>query len=226
MSRPTAPSTMTMLAPYRVLDLTDERGLLCAKMLADLGADVIQVEPPAGNSARRLAPFLGDEPGSDRSFFWWSYAANKRSITLDLACADGRALFERLVASAHFVIECGRPGEMAALGLSYERLAAINPALIVVSITPFGQTGPYATWLASDLVGMGLGGFICTSPATRIARRCASDFRISTCTARRRRRRAPCSPTRSVRSPAKASMSMSRARRRSRAHSPIHLRRT
>ncbi|MGH8663873.1 MAG: CoA transferase, partial [Burkholderiales bacterium] len=149
-----------MLKPYRVLDLTDERGLLCAKMLADLGADVIQVEPPAGNSARRLAPFLGDEPGSDRSLFWWSYAANKRSITLDLACADGRALFERLVASAHFVIECGRPGEMAALGLSYERLAALNPALIVVSITPFGQTGPYATWLASDLVGMGLGGFM------------------------------------------------------------------
>ncbi len=149
-----------MLAPYRVLDLSDERGLLCGRILADLGADVIQVEPPAGNSARRLAPFLGDEPGCERSLYWWSYAANKRSITLDLACADGRTLFERLAATAHFVIESGRPGEMAAAGLSFERLSQINPALIVVSITPFGQTGPYATWVASDLVGMGLGGFM------------------------------------------------------------------
>ena len=149
-----------MLSPYRVLDLTDERGLLCAKVLADLGADVLQVEPPGGNSARRVAPFYRDEPHPDHSLFWWAYGANKRSITLDLATADGRALFERLAATAHFVIESGRPGELAALGLSYERLAQINPALIVVSITPFGQTGPYATYLASDLVGMGLGGFM------------------------------------------------------------------
>ena len=149
-----------MLSPYRVLDLTDERGMLCGRMLADLGADVIQIEPPAGSSARRLAPFLGDEPGAERSLFWWSYAANKRSITLDLERADGKALFERLAASAHFVIESGRPGEMAALGLGYERLRELNPALILVSITPFGQTGPYASWLASDLVGMGLGGFM------------------------------------------------------------------
>jgi benzylsuccinate CoA-transferase BbsE subunit len=129
-------------------------------MLADLGADVIQIEPPAGNSARRLGPFLGAEPGAERSLFLWSYAANKRGITLDLACAVGRKLCERLVEAAHFVIESGRPGELSALGLGYERLAQINPALIVVSIAPFGQTGPYATWLASDLVGMGLGGFM------------------------------------------------------------------
>lgn len=149
-----------MLGPYRVLDLTDERGLLCGRMLADLGADVLQIEPPWGSSARRIAPFHRDEPGSDASFFWWAYGANKRSVTLDVTRADGRALFERLAASAHFVIESGRPGELAALGLGYERLAEINPALIVVSITPFGQTGPYASYLASDLVGMGMGGFM------------------------------------------------------------------
>jgi crotonobetainyl-CoA:carnitine CoA-transferase CaiB-like acyl-CoA transferase len=149
-----------MLSPYRVLDLTDERGLLCGKILADLGADVLQIEPPAGNSARRVAPFYRDEPHPDHSLFWWAYAANKRSITLDFTRADGRALLERLAATAHFVIESGRPGELSALGLSYERLAEINPALIVVSVTPFGQTGPYATYLASDLVGMGLGGFM------------------------------------------------------------------
>jgi crotonobetainyl-CoA:carnitine CoA-transferase CaiB-like acyl-CoA transferase len=149
-----------MLSPYRVLDLSDERGLLCGKMLADLGADVLQIEPPAGNSARRIAPFHRDEPGPDSSYFWWAYAANKRSITLDLTRADGRALFARLAAAAHFVVESGRPGELAALGLGYDRLAAINPALIVVSITPFGQTGPYASYVASDLVGMGMGGFM------------------------------------------------------------------
>ena len=157
---PEAESAAGMLSPYRVLDLTDERGLLCGKILADLGADVLQIEPPAGNTARRVAPFYRDDPGPDHSLFWWAYAANKRSVTLDLMCADGKALFERLVASAHFLIESGKPGELAALGLGYDRLADINPALIVVSITPFGQTGPYATYLASDLVGMGLGGFM------------------------------------------------------------------
>lgn len=149
-----------MLSPYRVLDLTDERGLLCGKILADLGADVLQVEPPTGNSARRIAPFYRDQPHADHGLFWWAYAANKRGITLDAARADGKALLERLIASAHFLIESGRPGEMAAMGLGYERLAEINPALIVVSITPFGQTGPYASYLASDLVGMGFGGFM------------------------------------------------------------------
>jgi len=157
---PEAESAAGMLSPYRVLDLTDERGLLCGKILADLGADVLQIEPPAGNTARRVAPFYRDDPGPDHSLFWWAYAANKRSVTLDLMRADGKALFERLVASAHFLIESGKPGELAALGLGYDRLADINPALIVVSITPFGQTGPYATYLASDLVGMGLGGFM------------------------------------------------------------------
>ena len=82
-----------MLSPYRVLDLTDERGLLCGKILADLGADVLQIEPPGGSSARRVAPFYRDEPHPDHSLFWWAYGANKRSITLDVACADGRALF-------------------------------------------------------------------------------------------------------------------------------------
>jgi crotonobetainyl-CoA:carnitine CoA-transferase CaiB-like acyl-CoA transferase len=149
-----------MLSPYRVLDLTDERGLLCGRMLADLGADVLQIEPPTGSSARRIAPFHRDEPGPEHSLFWWAYAQNKRSITLDYTRTDGKALLERMIASAHFLIESGRPGELASFGLDREHLARINPALIVVSITPFGQTGPYASYLASDLVGMGLGGFM------------------------------------------------------------------
>jgi crotonobetainyl-CoA:carnitine CoA-transferase CaiB-like acyl-CoA transferase len=149
-----------MLSPYRVLDLTDEGGILCGKILADLGADVIQVEPPGGSSARRIGPFYHDEAHLERSLYWWAYAANKRGITLNLGTADGRALLARLVPSAHFLIESFAPGYMASLGLGYEALAAINPALIVVSITPFGQDGPYASYQASDLVGMGMAGFM------------------------------------------------------------------
>jgi crotonobetainyl-CoA:carnitine CoA-transferase CaiB-like acyl-CoA transferase len=149
-----------MLSPYRVLDLTDARGLLCGKILADLGADVLQVEPPGGNPARRLGPFYRNEVHPDRSLFWWAYTANKRSITLNPVAHDGRALLQRLVRSADFLIESAAPGECAALGLGYEALAAINPALIVVSITPFGQDGPYAHYKAPDLVGMGLAGFM------------------------------------------------------------------
>jgi crotonobetainyl-CoA:carnitine CoA-transferase CaiB-like acyl-CoA transferase len=149
-----------MLSPYRVLDLTDERGILCGKILADLGADIIQIEPPGGSSARQVGPFYHDEAHPERSLFWWAYAANKRSITLNLATNDGRALLKRLVPSAHFLIESFEPGYSAGLGLGYEALAALNPALIVISITPFGQDGPYAHYKAPDLIGMGMAGFM------------------------------------------------------------------
>src|SRR5438093_68800 len=138
-----------MLSPYRVLDLTDERGLLCGKILADLGADVIQVEPPGGHRARRIGPFHRDEVDPERSLYWWAYAANKRGITLDITTADGRALLARLVEKADFLIESGAPGELAALGLGWDTLATINPALIMASITPFGQAGPRAGYRAT-----------------------------------------------------------------------------
>ena len=154
------PGREGMLSPYRVLDLTDERGILCGKILADLGADVIQIEPPGGSSARRIGPFYQDEPGPDSSLFWWSYAANKRSISLNLHAPDGRALLKRLLPTADFLVESGAPGELASLGLGYADLAAVNPALIVVSITPFGQTGPYADYQAPDLVGIGMAGLM------------------------------------------------------------------
>lgn len=154
------PQDAAMLGPYRVLDLTDERGILCGKILADLGADVIHIEPPGGSSARRIGPFYHDEIHPDRSLFWWAYAANKRSITLNLATSDGRSLLKRLVKSAHFLTESFPPGEMTSLGLGYDALAAINPALIVVSVTPFGPQGPYAHYKAADLIGMGMGGFM------------------------------------------------------------------
>lgn len=149
-----------MLSPYRVLDLTDARGILCGKILADLGADVIQIEPPGGHSGRRIGPFYRDDAHPERSLFWFAYAANKRSITLNLATSDGCSLLKRLAKSAHFLIESFAPGELAGLGLGYDVLAAVNPALIVVSITPFGQDGPYAHYKAPDLIGMGMAGFM------------------------------------------------------------------
>ena len=149
-----------LLAPYRVLDLTDERGLLCGRILADLGADVLQVEPPEGSSARKLGPFYQDVPDRERSMFWWCYAANKRSITLDPSTSDGRALLLRLVKSSDFLVESFSAGYMESLGLGYEALREVNPRLVMVSISAFGQDGPYSQYLASDLTGVALGGLL------------------------------------------------------------------
>ncbi len=141
-----------MLSPYRVLDLTTERGLLCGQLLGDMGADVIKIESPGGASARRLGPFYQDRPAPDSSLYWWAYNRNKRSVTLDITQAEGQALFHRLAARADFLIESENPGVLAQYGLGYDDLAILNPALVYVSITPFGQTGPKATYADSDLI--------------------------------------------------------------------------
>ena len=147
-----------MLNPYRVLDLTTERGLLCGQILGDLGADVIKVEPPGGSPARRLGPFYQDRPDPNASLLWWAYNRNKRSISLDITTDEGRDILRRLVKSAHFFIESDMPGALAELGLGYAELAADNPGLIYVSITPFGQDGPKASYADSDLVILAAGG--------------------------------------------------------------------
>ena len=149
-----------LLGPYRVLDLTDERGLLCGKILADLGADVVQVEPPGGSTARNIGPYYRDEVDPEKSLFWWAYAANKRGITLNVNTADGRTLLKRLVKGADFLIESHPPGYMNGLGMGYEDLSGINPGLVMVSITPFGQDGPYSAYKSTDIVGMAMGGFM------------------------------------------------------------------
>ncbi len=141
-----------MLSPYRVLDLSTERGLLCGQILGDLGADVLKVEPPGGSPARRLAPFYQDQPHPDRSLYWWAYNRNKRSITLAIDTSEGQAILRRLVGKAHFFIESDNPGSLAKRGLGYADLAAVNPALVYVSISPFGQDGPKAGYADSDLI--------------------------------------------------------------------------
>jgi crotonobetainyl-CoA:carnitine CoA-transferase CaiB-like acyl-CoA transferase len=147
-----------MLSPYRVLDLTNERGLMCGQILGDLGADVIQVEPPGGSPARRISPFFEDQPEPNRSLYWWAYNRNKRSITLDLTRSQGREILLALAKDAHFLIESESPGRLASLGLGYQDLSATNPAIIGVSITPFGQDGPKASYAESDLVILAAGG--------------------------------------------------------------------
>lgn len=138
-----------MLSPYRVLDLTNERGVLAGQMLADLGADVIQVEPPAGSSGRSVAPFFAERP--DESIYWAAYTRGKRGITCKLDDERGRELLLRLAETADFLIESSDVGRMAALGLDYESVRARNPNLIYTSISAFGQTGPKAHYEGSDL---------------------------------------------------------------------------
>jgi crotonobetainyl-CoA:carnitine CoA-transferase CaiB-like acyl-CoA transferase len=147
-----------MLSSYRILDLTDERGLLAGQILAGLNADVIQVEPPDGSSARRVGPFIGDRDDPGESLYWWAYARGKRGITCDIDQAAGRDLLIQLAESADVLLESDAPGAMQARGLGYADLAAANPALVYVSITAFGQDGPKAHYAASDLILMAAGG--------------------------------------------------------------------
>ncbi|MBO0730812.1 MAG: CoA transferase, partial [Acidimicrobiaceae bacterium] len=139
------------LAGYRVLDLTDERGQLAGALLRSLGAEVILIEPAEGCRSRSLGPWSSGREGPRQSLSHWSYNRGKKSVVLDLASRPGRDELRRLAAGADVLIESGMPGELRSLGLGFDDLAAINPALVYVSITAFGQEGPKATWPASDL---------------------------------------------------------------------------
>lgn len=152
----------TLLGGYRVLDLAGELGVFAGRILADLGADVLKVEPPGGDDSRAVGPFWHDEPHREKSLFWFPYNAGKRSITIDLAVEDGRALLRHLVLNADFLVEGFKPGYLHGLGLGYQHLSRLNPRLIMASLSPFGQQGPYASYEASDLVGMAMGGFMYT----------------------------------------------------------------
>ncbi|KAA9163998.1 CoA transferase [Amycolatopsis acidicola] len=118
-------------------------GPYCGKLLADFDAEVIKVERPEGDPARRRGPFLGDDPDQEKSGLFLYLNTNKRGVTLDLADATGRTRFLRLIADADVLIEDRAPGELSELGLGYDDLSAVNPGLVMVSITPFGQDGPY-----------------------------------------------------------------------------------
>jgi len=149
---------MNLLAPYRVLDLTDERGQLAGRILADLGADVVRIEPPEGSDARRAGPRLASGPESERSLAFAAYDRNKRSARLDFGAESDRARFLALAAGADFVLDSGPPSLLDDAGLGFERLRAANPLLVHVRVSPFGNDGPAACWPASDLTLSALGG--------------------------------------------------------------------
>jgi crotonobetainyl-CoA:carnitine CoA-transferase CaiB-like acyl-CoA transferase len=146
-----AQSENGLLSPFRVLDLTDELGFLCGKILGDLGADVIKIERPGGDPARNIGPFLHDQVHPEKSLYWFAFNNNKRGVTLNLESDRGRKIFGQLVAKADFVLESFTPGILDGLDLGYKALSHLNPRLVLTSITPFGQTGPYSRFNASDI---------------------------------------------------------------------------
>ena len=150
----------TLLGSYRVLDLCNETGALCGKIFADLGSDVIKIEKPGGDPARNIGPFYHDIPHPEKSLFWFAYNTSKRGITLDIETKQGQEIFKKLVKSADFVFETLPPGYMSNLGLGYDELGKLNLKIIMTSITPFGQTGPYKDFKSSDLVSLAMGGAI------------------------------------------------------------------
>jgi benzylsuccinate CoA-transferase BbsE subunit len=157
----------------RVLDLTGESGFLAGMLLAELGADVVKVEPPAGDPARRRPPFWGGVADPERSILWIALNGSKRSLTLDLDRPAGRDLLLRLAERAEVVLETGAPGALAARGLGWDVLHARNPRLILCSLTPFGQSGPRAAWRGSDLTVVAMSGNLhCTGDPDRAPVRC------------------------------------------------------
>ncbi|MCJ7807669.1 MAG: CoA transferase, partial [Dehalococcoidia bacterium] len=124
----------SLLGGYRVVDLTDEKGHLCGKVLGDFGADVIKVEKPGGDSSRNIGPFYKDIPHPEKSLFWFSTNTSKRGITLNIETVDGREILKRLVETADFVVESFQPGYMDDLGLGYSELKKAKPGIIMTSI--------------------------------------------------------------------------------------------
>jgi crotonobetainyl-CoA:carnitine CoA-transferase CaiB-like acyl-CoA transferase len=132
-----------------VIDCTDDRGQLAGFVLAQLGADVVLVEPPGGSPARNLPPFAGDRAGTETGLWHWAYNRGKRSVTADLGTEAGLARLRSLVADADALLWTGSAEE---LPFRYDDLAAVNPGLVVVTMTPFGLDGPKAGWASSDLI--------------------------------------------------------------------------
>jgi len=180
------------LSDLRVLDLTGPIGVYCGKLLADLGADVVKVEPPGGDPMRQLGPFYeagagaraGSKPAptdadsslpspsigrraggegpsqGERSLYWCHFNTSKRGITLNLESPEGQALFRRLAQVADIIVETYTPGYLDGLGIGWDALHELNPSLILTSITPFGQTGPYSRFKGADIVGQAMGGLM------------------------------------------------------------------
>ena len=150
--------TPLALDDVRVLDLAGEPGMYCGKLLAELGADVLKIEPPGGDPTRRIGPFFHDEVDPNKSLYFFGLNSSKRAITLDIASADGQALLKRLAATADVVVETFPPGYLESIGLGYDTLSQSKPDIILCSISGFGQWGPHCHYSASDIVAVAMSG--------------------------------------------------------------------
>lgn len=167
MGRGPIPMTDGALSDLKVLEYADfVSGPFCGKLMADLGADVIKIEAPSsGDSARHSGPFPKDIPHPERSGLFLYLNTNKRSITLDPGTPAGAGIFRELIKTADVLIENTPPGAMAVLGLDYESLRQINPGLVMTSVTPFGQSGPYSKWKGNDLICTHMSGLAFHTPS-------------------------------------------------------------
>ena len=148
----------TYLRGIRVLEVGDEKIEYCGKMLAGLGADVVKIEPPAGEATRGYGPFYHDIPDANRSLHFWHYNAGKRSVVLDLDSPAGQADFRKLAEVADVILDARPKGYMDARGIGYETLKQANAGLIYVRVSPFGDDGPWSDFEASDLIHLALSG--------------------------------------------------------------------
>jgi CoA:oxalate CoA-transferase len=153
-----------VLADIRVLDLSqDVAGPFCAKLLAGLGAEVIKVEPPGcGEVSRSAGPFPNDTPHPEQSAAFLYLNTGKKSVTLDIKSQTGTAILQHLSRESDILVESFPPGYLDQRGLGYAALEHLNPRLIVTSITPFGQTGPYRDYKGSELVAQAMGALMYT----------------------------------------------------------------
>ncbi len=153
-----SPKHLAFLGRVRVLEVGDELGEYCAKVLAGLGADVVRIEPPGGALTRTYGPFLDDEPHPDRSLYFWHHNLGKRSMVLDLDSATDQERFRQLAAHADVIVDSRPRDYLRERGLGYDDLREINPGLIYARISPFGDVGPWRDYAGSDLVHLALGG--------------------------------------------------------------------
>ncbi len=158
----------SFLSGIKVLDLADEKASFCSKVLADMGAYVIKVEPPGGDSSRDIGPFFDDIPHPEKSLFFWYHNTNKRGITLNLEHNAGRDIFCKLLKNVDVVVETFAPGYLRDLELDFESLCSINPRVILVSVTGYGQDGPRRNLPSCDLIASAMGGqmYVSGAPST------------------------------------------------------------
>jgi crotonobetainyl-CoA:carnitine CoA-transferase CaiB-like acyl-CoA transferase len=147
-----------LLSGFRALDLTNQQGFACGKILAALGVDTIKIERPGGDPSRNMPSFLGSDKNAEKGLYWLAFNTDKRGITLNIETNQGRDLFKKLAKETDFVIESFTPGYLDGLGIGYEALSRINPRIIVTSITPFGQKGPHSGYKGGEIVVAAMGG--------------------------------------------------------------------